>query len=76
MAGEGPKLTHLTTSRPKVPRGRRPPKRYAVFHEDDSNPVSAAVGCRYMYVCDALPGKLPGNIVKVQKCINVVSTVD
>lgn len=38
MAGEGPKLTHLTASRPKVPRGRRPPKRYAVFHEDDSKP--------------------------------------
>ena len=38
LAGEGPKLTHLTTSRPKVPRGRRPPKRYAVFHEDDSRP--------------------------------------
>ena len=38
MAGEGPKLTHLTASRPKVPKGRRPPKRYAVFHEDDSRP--------------------------------------
>ena len=35
IASEGPKLTHPTASRPK-PRGRRPPKRYAVFHEDDS----------------------------------------
>ena len=38
MAVEAPKLTHLTTSRPKVPRGRRLPKKYAVFHEDDSRP--------------------------------------
>ena len=35
---EGPKLTHLTASRPKV-KGRRPPKRYDVFHEDDSKEV-------------------------------------
>ena len=38
LASETPKLTHLTASRPKV-RNRRPPKKYAVFHEDDSKEV-------------------------------------
>ena len=35
-ASEGPKLTHLTTQRPKV-KGRRPPKRYATYHEEDKD---------------------------------------
>ncbi len=35
IVSEGPKLTHLTTSRPKM-KNRRPPRKYAVFHEDDS----------------------------------------
>ncbi|CAI8024059.1 hypothetical protein GBAR_LOCUS14015 [Geodia barretti] len=35
-ASDGPKLTHLTAQRPRV-KGRRPPKRYATYHEEDKD---------------------------------------
>ena len=35
---EAPKLTHLTAERPRM-RGRRPPRKYATFHEDDAKEV-------------------------------------
>lgn len=35
-ASDGPKLTHLTAQRPKV-RGRRPPRRYVTYHEEDKD---------------------------------------
>ena len=38
IVSEGPKLTHLTASRPKM-KGRRPPKRYKVFHEEEEDSV-------------------------------------
>lgn len=58
---EGPKLTHLTASRPKV-KGRRPPKRYDVFHEDDSKedspPSTPSPEQRYPSPSDS-PGSSP-----------------